>query len=120
MIPNLIERTGTSDKGEGSITAFYTILADGDDNNDPVVDTARAILDGHIVLSRLNAQMGIYPAVDVSHSISRVMSDLASTDHSNAAKLFRKHVTNYLENKPVRDTFKDLKGFFERVESEYE
>ena len=60
MIPNLIERTGTSDKGQGSITSFYTILADGDDNNDPVVDTARAILDGHIVLSRLNAQMGIY------------------------------------------------------------
>ena len=101
MIPNLIERTGTSDKGEGSITAFYTILADGDDNNDPVVDTARAILDGHIVLSRLNAQMGIYPAVDISHSISRVMGDLISSDHLNAAKSFRKHVTNYLENKDL-------------------
>jgi flagellum-specific ATP synthase len=101
MIPNLIERSGTNDEGEGSITAFYTILADGDDNNDPVVDTARAILDGHIVLSRSNAQMGIYPAIDISHSISRVMDDLVSEDHLNAAKLFRKHVSSYIENKDL-------------------
>ena len=101
MIPNLIERSGTNDEGEGSITAFYTILADGDDNNDPVVDTARAILDGHIVLSRSNAQMGIYPAIDVSHSISRVMNDLVSEEHLNAAKLFRKHVSSYIENKDL-------------------
>ena len=101
MIPNLIERTGTSDNGDGSITAFYTILADGDDNNDPVVDTARAILDGHIVLSRLNAQMGIYPAVDISHSISRVMNDLISDEHSDCSKHFRKHITTYLENKDL-------------------
>ena len=101
MIPNLIERSGTNDEGEGSITAFYTILADGDDNNDPVVDTARAILDGHIVLSRSNAQMGIYPAIDISHSISRVMNDLVSEEHLNAAKLFRKHVSSYIENKDL-------------------
>ena len=101
MIPNLIERTGTNDQGEGSITSFYTILADGDDNNDPVVDTARAILDGHIVLSRLNAQMGIYPAVDVSNSISRVMNELISDDHLNASKLFRKHISSYIENKDL-------------------
>ena len=101
MIPNLIERSGTNDEGEGSITAFYTILADGDDNNDPVVDTARAILDGHIVLSRSNAQMGIYPAIDVSHSISRVMNDLVSEEHLNAAKVFRKHVSSYIENKDL-------------------
>ena len=101
MIPNLIERSGTNDEGEGSITAFYTILADGDDNNDPVVDTARAILDGHIVLSRSNAQMGIYPAIDISHSISRVMNDLVSNEHLNAAKLFRKHVSSYIENKDL-------------------
>ena len=92
MIPNLIERSGTNDEGDGSITSFYTILADGDDNNDPVVDTARAILDGHILLSRSNAQMGIYPAIDVSNSISRVMNDLTSDEHLNAAKLFRKHI----------------------------
>ena len=101
MIPNLIERTGTSDQGNGSITSFYTILADGDDSNDPVVDTARAILDGHIALSRLNAQMGIYPAVDITNSISRVMNELISDDHLNASKLFRKHISSYLENKDL-------------------
>ena len=101
MIPNLIERTGTNDQGDGSITSFYTILADGDDNNDPVVDTARAILDGHIVLSRLNAQMGIYPAVDISNSISRVMNELITVDHLNASKLFRKHISSYIENKDL-------------------
>ena len=101
MIPNLIERSGTNDEGDGSITSFYTILADGDDNNDPVVDTARAILDGHILLSRSNAQMGIYPAIDVSNSISRVMNDLASDEHLNAAKLFRKHISSYIENKDL-------------------
>ena len=101
MIPNLIERSGTNDEGDGSITSFYTILADGDDNNDPVVDTARAILDGHILLSRSNAQMGIYPAIDITNSISRVMNDLASDEHLNAAKLFRKHVSSYIENKDL-------------------
>ena len=101
MIPNLIERSGTNDEGDGSITSFYTILADGDDNNDPVVDTARAILDGHILLSRSNAQMGIYPAIDVSNSISRVMNDLVSGEHLNAAQLFRKHISSYLENKDL-------------------
>ena len=101
MIPNLIERTGTGYQGNGSITSFYTILADGDDNNDPVVDAARAILDGHIVLSRLNAQMGIYPAVDVSNSISRVMNELISDNHLNASKLFRKHISSYIENKDL-------------------
>ena len=71
MIPNLIERTGAGGKGEGSITSFYTILADSDDTNDPVVDTARAILDGHIVLSREFAQLGIFPAIDLNQSLSR-------------------------------------------------
>ena len=101
MINNLIERTGTCDQGKGSITSFYTILADGDDSNDPVVDTSRAILDGHIVLSRLNAQMGIYPAVDVSNSISRVMNEIVSDDHLAASKSFRKHISAYLENKDL-------------------
>ena len=66
LIPRLIERSGTGKAGEGSITAFYTVLADGDDTNDPVVDAARAILDGHIVLSRQQSLLGIYPAVDLS------------------------------------------------------
>ena len=77
LLPNLIERTGASSENEGTITAIYTILADGDDvTSDPVVDTARAILDGHIVLSRELAQQGIYPAIDVNQSVSRLMTDI--------------------------------------------
>ena len=101
MIPNLIERTGTSDNGDGSITAFYTILADGDDTNDPVVDTARAILDGHIVLSRLNAQLGIYPAVDLTNSVSRVMTEISDENHIDVATKFRSQVSLYVENRDL-------------------
>ena len=101
MIPNLIERTGTSDNGDGSITAFYTILADGDDTNDPVVDTARAILDGHIVLSRLNAQLGIYPAVDLTNSVSRVMTEISDENHIDIATKFRSQVSLYVENRDL-------------------
>ena len=72
MIPSLIERTGNGVANEGSITAFYTVLADSDDHNDPVVDSARAILDGHIILSREQSQLGIYPAIDIKNSISRI------------------------------------------------
>jgi len=101
MIPSLIERTGTGVGGEGSITSFYTVLADGDDANDPVVDTARAILDGHILLSRDQAQMGVYPAVDVPASISRVMSDIADAGHAQAAQYFRRFVSLYMENRDL-------------------
>ena len=93
MIPNLIERTGTSTNNSGSITSIYTILADGDDTTtDPVVDTARAILDGHIVLSRELAQQGIYPAIDVNQSISRLMTDIVSTPHQKNAQMLRKYL----------------------------
>jgi len=101
MIPRLIERTGTGGPGQGAITAIYTVLADGDDANDPVVDTARAILDGHILLSRDQAQMGIYPAVDVPLSVSRVMNDIVSGDHQQAARKFRRLVSLYLENRDL-------------------
>jgi len=101
MIPNLIERTGNSDISNGSITAFYTVLADADDNNDPVVDTARAILDGHILLSRSNAQMGIYPAVDITNSASRLMNEIINQYHFAAAKKFIAHVSSYVENKDL-------------------
>ena len=86
MIPRLIERTGSGAKNRGTITAIYTVLADGDDANDPVVDTARAILDGHILLSRKQTQMGVYPAIDVPMSVSRVMSEI--TDE-NLQKVLR-------------------------------
>ena len=101
MIPNLIERTGNSDATDGSITAFYTVLADADDHNDPVVDSARAILDGHILLSRNNAQMGIYPAVDITNSVSRVMNEIIKQDHLEIAQKFRAHVSSYIENKDL-------------------
>lgn len=101
LLPRLIERSGTGTSKEGSITAFYTVLADGDDSNDPVVDTARAILDGHIVLSRSQTQLGIYPAVDVSQSISRVMSEITNDSQQEAARLFKKYLSLYMENRDL-------------------
>ena len=101
MIPALVERSGTGIGAEGSITSFYTVLADGDDANDPVVDTARAILDGHILLSREQTQMGIYPAVDVPASVSRVMNDIAEPTQLQAAQYFRRLVALYMENRDL-------------------
>ena len=101
LIPKLIERSGPGIGDQGSITAFYTVLADGDDENDPVVDTARAILDGHIILSRQQAQLGIYPAIDISSSVSRVMNEIIDNDHSEYARVFRKLITLYLENRDL-------------------
>ena len=102
MIPTLIERAGMGVGPEsGSITGIYTVLADGDDSNDPVVDSARAILDGHIVLSRSIAQMGIYPAIDIPASISRVMSDIVSLQQQTAARKFKKLVSLYNENRDL-------------------
>merc|ERR1711991_1029206 len=86
MIPNLIERTGNSDATNGSITAFYTVLADAD---------------GHILLSRNNAQLGIYPAVDITNSVSRVMNEIIKQDHLEIAQKFRAHVSSYIENKDL-------------------
>jgi flagellum-specific ATP synthase len=102
MIPGLIERAGPGLPGQGSITAFYTILADGDDTvNDPVVDTARAILDGHFVLSRKQAQMGIYPAIDLPQSVSRVMKDITDKPHDRAAARLRRMIATYMENRDM-------------------
>ena len=101
MIPQLVERSGTGVSGAGSITSFYTVLADGDDTNDPVVDAARAILDGHIVLSREQAQLGIYPAVDLPASISRVAADISADAHTAAVRQFRRLVSLYLENRDL-------------------
>ena len=86
---------------KGSITGIYTVLADGDDTNDPVVDTARAILDGHVVLNREYANMGIYPAIDISQSISRVMVDVVTRDHSIAADRLKQLINVYNENKDL-------------------
>lgn len=101
LIPRLLERAGPGLPGEGAITAFYTILADGDDTNDPVVDSARAILDGHLFLSRQQAQMGLYPAIDIPQSVSRVMKDVVDPSHREAAQNLRGMVAQYMENRDL-------------------
>ena len=102
LIPALIERTGVGIKSKGSITSIYTILADGDDTvSDPIVDNARAILDGHIILSRKLAQQGIYPAIDVGSSISRIMIDLISSEQAENAQKLRKLISIYQENQDL-------------------
>ena len=101
LIPKLVERSGTGIGSQGSVTAFYTVLADGDDTNDPVVDTARAILDGHILLSREQSQLGIYPALDIPNSVSRVMTEITSVAHQELASKFRRLVSLYLENRDL-------------------
>lgn len=85
-LPQLVERAGNGVAGAGSITAFYTVLTEGDDQQDPIADAARAILDGHIVLSRQLAEAGHYPAIDVEQSISRVMHSISTPSHLNAAR----------------------------------
>ena len=101
LISHLVERTGPGSKDEGSITSFYTILADGDDVNDPVVDSAKAILDGHIVLSRQLAEMGVYPSIDIASSISRVMNQIVDEIHINAAVSFKRAMAIYMENRDL-------------------
>ena len=95
-IPKLLERAGILEKG-GSITGIYTVLVEGDDMNEPVADTVRSITDGHIVLSRAMAHKGHYPAVDVPSSISRVMNDIVSPEHSQNAKRLLKVISVYRE-----------------------
>jgi flagellum-specific ATP synthase len=100
-LPQLIERAGTGVRGGGSITAFYTVLAEGDDENDPIVDAARAVLDGHIMLSREIAESGIYPPVDVEASVSRSMSRICAPQHLQAARRFREIQACYLRHRDL-------------------
>jgi flagellum-specific ATP synthase len=94
LMPRLAERAG-NDAGPGSITAFYTVLAEGDDQADPIVDAAKATLDGHVVLSRKLAELGQYPAVDVLASVSRVMSDIVEPAHRDLARQGREVLAAY-------------------------
>ena len=100
-ITKLVERAGNSAQSGGSITGLYTVLADGDNQDDPVVDTARSILDGHVVLSRELAQRGQYPAIDIAASLSRVMDDIVSPGHAALARQFRALTANYEANRDL-------------------
>ncbi|MDW1918611.1 flagellum-specific ATP synthase FliI, partial [Vibrio sp. Vb0349] len=101
VLPQLLERAGNSENPHGSLTAIYTVLAEGDDQQDPVVDSARAILDGHVVLSRQLAEQGHYPAIDINASISRCMSTCTQPAHSTIANNFRQMYSNYLQVKEL-------------------
>ena len=100
-LPQLLERAGNAGTGSGSITGIYTVLVEGDDVQDPVADAARAILDGHIVLSRRIAESGRYPAVDIEASISRVMSSVADDEHLGWAQRFRRIYASYSQHRDL-------------------
>jgi flagellum-specific ATP synthase len=100
-LPQLVERAGNGIGSSGSITAFYTVLAEGDDPNDPIVDAARAILDGHIVLARRIAEGGRYPAIDVESSVSRVMHDIVPASQLELSRKLRQITAVYENNRDL-------------------
>jgi flagellum-specific ATP synthase len=100
-LPQLVERAGNAGEGSGSITAFYTVLTEGDDPQDPIADSARAILDGHIVLSRRLAEAGHYPAIDVEASISRVMHDIVPQAQMQQARRLKQLLSMYEQNRDL-------------------
>ncbi len=100
-IPQLVERAGNGQHGKGSITAFYTVLTEGDDQNDPIADAARGILDGHIVLSRQLADMGQYPAIDLESSVSRVMPMVTDEDQLTASNQVKQLYSLYEQNRDL-------------------
>lgn len=100
-LPALVERAGNGIKNGGSVTAFYTVLTEGDDQQDPVADSARAILDGHIVLSRQLAESGHYPAIDIEASISRAMTELISSAHYKKTQRFKQLLSAYQHNRDL-------------------
>jgi flagellum-specific ATP synthase len=100
-LPELCERAGNGSAEQGSITAIYTVLTEGDDQNDPVADAARSILDGHIVLSRKLAGAGVFPAVDVEASASRVMNQVTDPRHQQLAQAYRQIYATYTENQDL-------------------
>src|SRR3546814_4421369 len=104
-LPALVERAGMGAPGPGgkagSITAFYTVLAEGDDQQDPIADAARAILDGHVVLSRHLAEAGHYPAIDIEASISRAMTALIPTTQYAVVRRFKQALSRYQRNRDL-------------------
>lgn len=100
-LPAIVERAGNGIEGGGSITAFYTVLTEGDDQQDPIADSARAILDGHVVLSRRIAESGQFPAIDVEASISRAMQEIVQKQHIETARRFRQTLSLYTQNRDL-------------------
>ncbi|MDX1801769.1 MAG: flagellar protein export ATPase FliI [Marinobacter sp.] len=109
-LPQLVERTGNGKPGGGSITAFYTVLTEGDDQQDPIADAARAILDGHIVLSRRLAEEGHYPAIDVEASVSRVMPQVTAPEHFAKAQRFKQVYARYQQARDLISVGAYVKG----------
>lgn len=99
LLPKLLERSGPAQ--QGTITAFYTVLVEGDDMNEPIADAVRGILDGHIILSRKIAGQNHYPAIDIQSSLSRLMKSLVSNEHANAANKLRENMAAYSEAKDL-------------------
>lgn len=100
-LPQLVERAGNGAEGGGSITAFYTVLTEADADNDPIADSARAILDGHIVLSRKLADSGSYPAIDIEASISRAMNQITTPEHQKMSREFKQLISSYEQNRDL-------------------
>ncbi|MBU3003253.1 flagellar protein export ATPase FliI [Paraglaciecola arctica] len=115
-LPALVERAGNGSENQGSITAFYTVLTEGDDLQDPIADAARAILDGHIVLSRDLADSGHYPAIDIEASISRVMPMVVPEEHVLGARRIRQVYSNYQRNRDLISIGAYTKGTDPRID----
>ena len=114
LLPKLLERSGTSEKG--SITAYYTVLVEGDDMNDPIADAVRGILDGHIVLSRKIAAKNHFPAIDIQNSVSRVMPAVVDRDHMNLAGELKENMAVYDESEDLINIGAYNKGTNPRID----
>jgi flagellum-specific ATP synthase len=114
MLPRLLERSGMSDKG--SITAFYTVLVDGDDFNEPIADAVRGILDGHIVLSRALAHKNHYPAIDILNSVSRLMPEIAEEEHKEVASIARDLLATYKDSEDLINLGAYVRGSNKKVD----
>jgi flagellum-specific ATP synthase len=119
-LPQLVERAGNGGPKGGSITAFYTVLTEGDDPNDPVADAARAVLDGHIVLSRRIAETGLYPAIDIEASVSRLMPVVTTPEHRELIRRFRQLNAAYAQNRDLITIGAYAKGSDPRVDEAIE
>jgi len=116
-LPQLVERAGNGRPGAGSITAFYTVLTESDTLEDPIADAARAILDGHIVLSRRIAESGLYPAIDITASVSRAMHEITAAPHARLARQFRRTLSAYEDTRELINLGAYQRGSDARVDA---